>query len=219
MRILGSLIFLLLLSCFSCNNDDDSGQDTPNDSDIEFIVLQRLDCWAAELYPENEVNIHLYNVDDRFDFTNKTYFNTLEPNSNGRIYSNLEDGYYYFEVESLMDGAELMNGIFSIPEHLSTENVVYLKKSRRLGRVFERLADDSIGDTIPGAQIIHTHQITGEEFISYSTELGGICTKLNQGKYHVRVIHEDFEAYDSGQGVDVYEFGSNATRNYFLKKN
>ena len=226
MKYLASLgVLVILFSCFSCKKNEDDAvvvEEGPNATITEylFIVAISRECFSYQYYGNSNVDIHLYSIDDFFDYSNKVFYRTVKPNDQNLHYTPpLDDGKYYYEVEDLNDGSMLMSGVFNFSGRIKYyNNQILLRKVKKRGAVYE--VDEEgmgTGERVISAQLKFTHEITGEEYFFNSYRDGEICIELDYGRYYVHVTHEEYEDYQPEE-VYLFTYGGVNGINFFLKK-
>ena len=205
--------YFLFFSLFSFLFPNYEAVEAPKE-EVQLIVKARENC-QGRLDIVFDAEVHLYKTFDRFDFTDKEFYDIVTPTEYG-YFANLEDGYYYYEVFS-SSGEKIIYGTFTYPYDVEVSGTITLAKGRKRGVVKEKLSYSN-PQFIPHAKIVHTHEITREEFVSYSNEHGHICIELNPGRYYVEVYHENYQTYSTGSGFSVFPVGYNGTSNFFMER-
>jgi hypothetical protein len=157
------------------------------------------------------VTVNFYTTENLFDFTNKTLLATLEDDVK---FLDIANGSYYFEV---IDPEQkiIVEGIFRMPEDLYLGTTIILSKGRKRGVIKH---EDPNGVPVTTADLIHTNEITGEEFRTRSNENGRVCVELNPGRYNIKVTHPEYLTYDSTPGFNVFWTTYDGTNNFFLER-
>jgi hypothetical protein len=209
--------FLTFLSCTSNNDDfedinvDIDSQEVISKEGFPVQVWTRSECSANDMTERKDVTVNFYTTQNLFDFTNKTLLATLEDEVK---FLDLANGSYYFEALDL-DKNMVVEGIFRMPEDLYLGTTIILSKGRKRGIIKH---ENPNGAPIITADVIHTNEITSEEFRAVSNENGRVCVELNPGRYNIKVTHPDYLTYDSTPGFNVFWTAYDGTNNFFLDK-
>ena len=90
--------------------------------------------------------------------------------------------------------------------------------SGRSGFSYERKADNTIGDKVPGVEITFTSEDSSVSKSVVTDENSYYKILLDPGRYHVLASHPDYQTYSNEPGFSVVKAGKVGTLNIFLKK-